>query len=171
MPTRIDRPHLPNAGLSSDWLTPPHILKALGHFELDPCASQNQPWSTATTMIAPPQDGLAFDWHGRVWLNPPYGKELYVWLEKLAKHGDGVAITFARTETKGFVDWVWKCATGLLFLDGRLHFHYPKTGEQAKGNSGGASVLIAYGISNFHSLQTSELPGTIVVPGLTVKKK
>jgi len=167
---RKNRPHRPNAGLTSDWLTPPYIIKALGHFELDPCASKNQPWSTATTMITPPNDGLAFDWHGRVWLNPPYGKELYRWLEKLAKHGNGIAITFARTETKGFVDWVWKRADALLFLDGRLHFCYPITGKPAQGNSGGASVLIAYGLSNARALRLCGLPGTLVVPLQTTEK-
>ena len=164
MPTRTDRPHLPNAGLTDDWLTPPHIIKALGPFALDPCASRNQPWRTASKMIVPPDDGLTATWIGRVWLNPPYGKELYLWLEKLASHGNGIALTFARTETKGFVEWVWKRAHGLLFLDGRLHFCYPETGEPAKGNSGGASVLIAYGRVDAAILQQCGLPGTYVEP-------
>jgi len=168
MGTRTDRPHLPNAGLTNDWLTPPHIIDALGQFDLDPCASVDQPWCTATTMIAPPEDGLAFDWYDRVWLNPPYGKELYDWLAKLADHSNGIALTFARTETKGFVEHVWKRATGLLFLAGRLHFCYPKTGISATGNSGGASVLIAYGWNNYMALIDSGLHGTAVSPGQTV---
>jgi len=30
-----------------DWLTPPELLQALGAFDMDPCASQYQPWRTA----------------------------------------------------------------------------------------------------------------------------
>ena len=170
MATRTDRPHLPNACLTNDWLTPPHIIESLGQFDLDPCASVDQPWDTARKMISLPNDGLACEWDGRVWLNAPYGKELYVWLERLADHGNGIAITFARTETKGFVEHVWKRADALLFLEGRLHFCYPKTGEPAKGNSGGASVLIAYGQRNAKALRKSGLAGTYVVPLKTVER-
>lgn len=31
-----------------EWLTPPEIIKALGPFDLDPCAPINRPWSTVT---------------------------------------------------------------------------------------------------------------------------
>jgi hypothetical protein len=39
---------------------------------------------------------------------------------------------------------VWSKADGLLFLHGRLHFHYPD-GTRAAANSGAPSVLVAYG--------------------------
>lgn len=29
------------------WLTPPHVVDALGPFDLDPCASTDRPWDTA----------------------------------------------------------------------------------------------------------------------------
>src|SRR5437867_202275 len=45
------------------WLTPPHILAALGPFDLDPCAApEPRPWPTAERHIALPDDGLAADW-------------------------------------------------------------------------------------------------------------
>ena len=28
----------------NEWLTPPHILRRLGPFDLDPCAPINRPW-------------------------------------------------------------------------------------------------------------------------------
>jgi hypothetical protein len=36
---------------SDEWLTPPGILKALGQFDLDPCAPVNRPWDTAAFVV------------------------------------------------------------------------------------------------------------------------
>lgn len=134
----------PNGGATNDWITPRSIIDAIGPFDLDPCACAVQPWPTARRMVAPPNDGLAEQWFGRVWLNPPYGKEAAIWLERMADHGSGTALLFARTETEMFHRFVWPRARALLFFEGRLHFHYPD-GSRAKGNAGGPSVLIAYG--------------------------
>jgi hypothetical protein len=150
-------------GISNIWLTPPAILRALGPFGLDPCAApEPRPWPTAAAhYAAPEQDGLELPWRGRVWLNPPYGPHTGLWLERLADHGDGIAIIFARTETEMFFEHVWSRASGLLFLKGRLHFHRAN-GERAKANSGAPSVLVAYGESNLRALEESGIPGKIV---------
>ena len=113
-------------------------------------------------MIHYPADGLyACEWFGRVWLNPPYGAEGWRWLAKLADHGNGIAIVFARTETRGFFESVWGRASALLFIKERLHFHHPD-GTRAKGNSGGPSVLVAYGPENAERLKASGIPGAFV---------
>lgn len=148
-------------GRTDDWLTPPEIIEELGEFDLDPCCPPDMPWETAKHMIHFPADGLDFDWSGRVWLNPPYGPETGKWLERLAYHGNGVALIFARTETDMFFRWGWQQADAMLFLKGRLHFH-DVAGKRAKFNSGGPSVLIAYGHQNVESLQASALPGAFV---------
>lgn len=141
------------------WLTPPEIIRALGEFDLDPCAAPSpRPWPTARNHIELPDDGLAVDWKGRVWLNPPYGKNTNAWLAKMASHRNGIALVFARTDTAMFRDHVWNEATGMLFIDKRPHFHRPD-GSRAKGNSGGPLVLIAYGGSNAKALQHSGIPG------------
>lgn len=147
-----------NAGTTT-WLTPPHIISALGTFDLDPCAADG--WPTAQRHIILPEDGLAADWDGRVWLNPPYSAEAWVWLEKLAAHGTGTALVFARTETAGFVAQVWSKATALLFLHGRLHFHHAD-GTRAHANAGAPSVLVAYGELDADALRYSGLDGTFV---------
>lgn len=149
-------------GRSDTWLTPPAILEALGSFALDPCCPPEMPWRTAVEMIHHPgRDGLAVPWEGRVWLNPPYGQQTGEWLRRLAGHGDGIALTFARTETEMFHRWGWERATGMLFLRGRLHFHHAD-GTRAKANAGAPSVLIAYGHLNALSLETCGLAGRFV---------
>lgn len=137
--------HAPNKGETDDWLTPPRLVNALGPFDLDPCASVDQPWPTAMLMHTINENGLLKPWNGMVWLNPPYGPATWGWLDRLADHGNGIALIFARTETAGFHREVWRRATALYFFEGRLFFHRPVTGERAKANAGAPSVLVAYG--------------------------
>lgn len=144
------------------WLTPPEILAALGPFDLDPCAAPSpRPWATASRHIELPDDGLSADWIGRVWCNPPFGSQTWAWLERMADHGNGIALAFARTDTDGFHRTVWGRADGVLFLKSRPHFHLPD-GSKARGNSGGPIVLIAYGSENARALSSCGLPGAFL---------
>jgi len=108
------------------WLTPPYILRELGEFDLDPCASLDRPWDTAKHHFTIEDDGLSKEWFGRVWLNPPYGPPMAQWLDRLSRHPEGgIALIFARTETKAFFDYVWDRADAILFVKGRIKFHLP----------------------------------------------
>jgi hypothetical protein len=153
--------HRPHHGYTDEWLTPPEIIAALGTFDLDPCSPINRPWPTAAQHFTVEDDGLTRRWQGRVWLNPPYGPETGKWLARLADHGDGIALIFARTETEMFHRYGWQRADGMLFLRGRLHFHYVD-GSRGKANAGAPSVLIAYGEQNVAALERSGLDGHLV---------
>lgn len=149
--------HQSASGGTDEWLTPPWVLEALGPFDLDPCAPIIRPWPTAAKHYTIEDDGLRQTWEGRVWMNPPYanaGK----WLNRLADHGSGVALIFARTETALWFTHVWPRASALLFIQGRLHFHYVN-GERARANSGAPSVLVAYGEAETERLAAAEIPG------------
>jgi len=140
-----------------EWLTPPGLIKALGVFDLDPCSPIKRPWDTAKNHYTINDDGLKRDWYGRVWCNPPYGKHTGSFLEKASVHGNCIALTFARTETKMFFKYVWERATALLFIKGRLKFHHV-TGKE--GDSAGApSVLIAYNEDNAAILKNCSING------------
>jgi len=145
-----------------EWLTPPPLVKSLGVFDLDPCSPVKRPWDTAKKHYTIEDDGLAKPWKGRVFCNPPYGLEAAAWLKKLASHGDGIALIFARTETAMFFDHVWAKADAVLFLRGRLHFHHVD-GTRAPANSGAPSCLVAYGSDNVWALEISLLPGQLVL--------
>ena len=153
--------HSPVA-LKDEWLTPPSILAALGTFDLDPCSPINRPWPTAAQHYTILDDGLKKPWSGRVWCNPPYGLEAAKWLDRLADHGDGIALIFARTETAMFFDHVWAKADALLFIRGRLHFHHVD-GTRAAANSGAPSVLVAYGERNADALRNCGIAGHLVM--------
>jgi hypothetical protein len=147
--------------LKDEWLTPPEILTALGPFDLDPCAPVSPPWRIAHRHYTIVDDGLANVWFGRVWLNPPYGKHTDRWLSRLAAHGNGLALIFARTETETFFEQVWSKAAAVLFLRGRLHFHHVN-GTRAAANAGAPSVLVAYDQENAAQLRSLELPGQFI---------
>lgn len=101
------------------------------------------------------------EWFGRVWLNPPYGNQTGKWLERLAAHNNGIALTFARTETRMFFDSIWTKATAILFIKGRLTF-YHVDGTPGKHCGGAPSVLIAYGEENAIALKESGIKGAFV---------
>lgn len=144
--------HQSACAMKDEWLTPPHVLAALGPFDLDPCSPINRPWPTAAKHYTVEDNGLCQPWHGRVWCNPPYGTQAAHWLHRMAQHGNGVALIFARTETRMFFDHVWARADAVLFIEGRLHFHHVD-GRRAEANGGAPSCLVAYGEENAQALQ------------------
>lgn len=143
------------------WLTPLPVVRALGEFDLDPAGAPGH--ATASEVWTPEihGDGLSMPWHGRVWLNPPYGRVMYDWMRALAEHGTGTALIFARTETTLFHELVWPLADAILFLRGRITFLDPE-GTAAGANSGAPSVLIAYGKADADALERSGLAGHLV---------
>ena len=154
--------HQSHAMGKDEWLTPPKILRALGEFDLDPCAPINRPWEMAKYHYTIGDNGLHKPWYGRVWMNPPYGPHTRKWLERLAHHGNGIALIFARTETVDFHKYVWDQAHAVLFLRGRLMFHHVD-GTPAAHNGGAPSVLVAYGVNNTETLRTCGVNGKFIL--------
>lgn len=145
-----------------DWLTPKYIIDALGPFDLDPCVSDIMPWKTAENSYNKAQDGLTSKWEGRVFCNPPYD-DIWQWFEVCAEYGDAMGICYASTETQWFIETIWKEATAVLFLYGRMSFYTP---EGKKGGSPGKGVCIpAWGEYNARRLSAAsmkEIPGRFV---------
>ena len=148
-----------------EWLTPPEIIQALGLFDLDPCSPINRPWNTAEQHYTIEEDGLSKEWYGRVWCNPPYGRQTFRWVNKLAEHGDGIALIFARTETNGFHDEIWRKADAVFFFRGRINFYYVDGTKSDRANA--PSCLVAYGENNILRIQeaimSDKLKGRLVV--------
>jgi hypothetical protein len=143
-----------------EWLTPPEIVKALGPFDLDPCAPVVRPWPTATDHYTIMDSGLLKPWRGLVWLNPPYGNETIRWMRRMKEHGNGIALIFARTETQTFFECIWGVAHACLWIRGRLTF-YNVDGSRPKYSGGAPSVLVAYGQSAAGRLVQSGIDGRI----------
>jgi hypothetical protein len=161
--------HHPARGRSNIWLTPRFVIDALGVFDLDPAAAPApRPFPTALEHYVEAEgDGLLRPWFGRIWLNPPYGRAMGRWMHRLAEHGRGTGLIFARTDTSAFRDAVWGRASAALFLHGRMTFLRPDGGE-AQNDGGAPSVLVAYGPEDAERLHDSGLAGQFVPIGREV---
>lgn len=114
--------------VNEDWATPMeffNLLDAEFRFTLDVCAAK---WNAkCRTYYDLKKDGLAWPWHGeRVWMNPPYGKTISVWLAKARREVSRdcpivVALIPARTDTGWWHDHVERKAE-VRFVRGRIEF-------------------------------------------------
>lgn len=84
---------------SQQWYTPPEIFEALDlTFDLDPCSpGAGKSFVPALTHYTAAEDGLASPWQGLVWVHPPHGPQSVAWVEKLAAHGNGIALLVTET--------------------------------------------------------------------------
>ena len=141
------------------WLTPPYLIEKLGPFDTDPCCPDGaMPWKTADRMITKSEDGLWKEWVGRVWLNPPYGRDAIPFFKKMSKYEPGgIALMFVRTDTALWHDYVFPFASAILFLRGRLRFYHQ---DGTPGDTATApSALISYGDWGTGKLASSGLDG------------
>ncbi|UPG88290.1 phage N-6-adenine-methyltransferase [Luteibacter aegosomaticola] len=132
------------------WLTPRWLVDALdlpNVADVDPCAPPIRYWKTARRHFNKAQDGFNRVWMPEdfYWVNPPYGAECAKWMEKLADHGNGLLLVFARTDTRAFHDSVFAhpSTSAVFFFRGRLKFANA-AGEEV-GTAGAPSALVAYG--------------------------
>ncbi|HMW46213.1 MAG TPA: DNA N-6-adenine-methyltransferase [Solirubrobacterales bacterium] len=104
-------------GQSDEWYTPPEVFEALGcRFDLDVAAPAEAEKTFVPADLFCYIDGLNADWHGFVWMNPPFGgrNEIGPWLAKFFDHGNGIALTPDRTSAPWFQD-AWSRAELVLF--------------------------------------------------------
>ena len=92
---------------SDMWETPQWLFDKLNdehHFTLDACAIPEN--AKCEKYFTPEQDGLAQEWTGVVWCNPPYGRQIGKWVQKAhdSKAETVVMLLPARTDTWWFHD-------------------------------------------------------------------
>lgn len=142
-----------------EWITPPELIEALGPFDLDPCSPIVRPWPTAAQHFTINDDGLLLPWpeDARIWMNPPY-TNITPWLHKLQAHGNGIALTFARTDRNDIHDYVFARAESIFFFRQRIRF-YHNTGIQEPSGIA-PSCLIAYGEQNSQAIDQAGFNGS-----------
>nr|WP_232304582.1 phage N-6-adenine-methyltransferase [Microbacterium sp. XT11] len=136
------------------YLTPLPLVRACGEFDLDPCGAPGHP--TAATVWTPEEvgDGLSMPWFGRVWLNPPYGRTIGDWVERLFQHGSGVALIPCSPDTKLWQSLVLPSASCILFVRGRVRY------VNAARPANHPSALIAVSANDAEILRSTGLGST-----------
>jgi len=112
---------------SDNWPTDPAVFRNLelrfGPFDLDPCASHEN--AKCPRYFTRADDGLAQEWTGRVFVNPPYGRQLALWMQKAHEAAQTTAevvvcLVPARVDTAWWHEWATRGE--VEFLRGRLKF-------------------------------------------------
>jgi phage N-6-adenine-methyltransferase len=110
-----------------EWATPPDLFAELDaefHFDLDVCATVEN--AKCPRFFTREQDGLEQRWEGRVWMNPPYGRTINLWIRKAwesVQNGEAevvVCLVPARSDTAWWHDYCEDAE--VTRLRGRLRF-------------------------------------------------
>ena len=111
---------------TDNWATPQEFfdkLDAVFNFQTDVCASTEN--AKCPKFYDKTENGLAQEWNGVCWMNPPYGKPIGEWMRKAyesARRNGATVVCLvpARTDTKWWHD---TAALGeVFFVPGRLKF-------------------------------------------------
>ena len=110
------------------WETPQDFFDSLNeiyNFNLDSCAETGT--AKCSNFYTKEDDALTKDWKGVVWCNPPYGREQVKFVEKahiesVKNNSIFVMLIPARPDTKVWQNLIFKEASQICFIKGRLKF-------------------------------------------------
>lgn len=137
---------------TDEWPTPQEffdrIAAEFGPFDLDACATPEN--AKCQRYFTRSENGLVQAWTGRVWMNPPYGREIVAWMRKAYESAQAGALVVclvpARTDTAWWHDYAARGA--VRFIRGRLKF------GNAKANAPFPSALVVFHPQNTQSSAT-----------------
>ena len=124
------------------WSTPQDFFDKLNekyHFTLDVCATPAN--AKCERFFTQAENGLNQIWDGIVWMNPPYGRQIGLWMRKAYESAlqgaTVVCLVPARTDTAWWHDYAVKGR--VEFIRGRLKF------GNAKNSAPFPSALVVFG--------------------------
>lgn len=152
-------------GKSDEWYTPKYIFDSLNCiFDMDVSSPADRTHCHVPAREFITENSLDTQWNGFVWMNPPFGGRngIRPWLEKIADHGDGIALTPDRTSAP----WWQYAAThpncrAILFIAGKVKFIRPD-GSAGESPSTG-TTLFGFGLMASRVLNTASKNGLGIV--------
>jgi phage N-6-adenine-methyltransferase len=133
-------------GNGREWGTPPELFAALDaefHFTLDACASSEN--AKVARYFTEADNGLEQDWGTeRVFMNPPYGREIYAWTKKAREASERGALVVGLLPASTDLAWWHEDVQGhaeYRFLRGRVRFI---TGGRLNASGFFASVVVIW---------------------------
>jgi hypothetical protein len=134
--------------------------RVLGAIDLDPAsceAAQETVQATKFLTARSAPNGLECDWHGRVWLNPPYSRELGPqFISKLIAEYAARRVTAAIMLTNNCTDTEWfsaaaEACNAICFTRGRIGF-IDDAGNEVAPTQGKAFFYLGKNIQRFGDL-------------------
>jgi len=131
-----------------EWFTPSEYVEiarsVLDEIDLDPASHDvAQSVVRAGRFFTKADDGLKQEWHGRVWLNPPYTQPLITqFVDKMVEERRAGRVSAAIMLTHNYTDTKWfrtalSVADAIGFTSGRVRFYAPdgRVAESAQGQA------------------------------------
>lgn len=117
-----------NTDLKDVWETPDDIFDMLDPFDVDPCAGQDTGIGTEANFTVE-DDGLAQDWFGRVFVNPPFSQKTD-WLQKAIDEQQNTECIYVLTpDSTDTISWwhgkIAPHADYIWFSEGRISYVVP----------------------------------------------
>lgn len=142
-------------GNGRHWATPPEVFEPLHAefgFTLDPCATPET--AKCGRFYTEADDGLAQSWAGeRVFMNPPYGREVYAWTQKAREESARGALVVGLLPASTDLAWwhndVVSVGAEVRYIRGRVRF---LTDGPYRASGFFASVIVVWMPRAPHSL-------------------
>jgi phage N-6-adenine-methyltransferase len=129
--TTKGKPHISYNSGENEWYTPLKFIESarlvMGSINLDPASSDEaNEIVKAENYYTVETNGLEQEWHGNVWLNPPYSQPLISHfsnklIEQLANINQACVLTNNATETEWYQRMLERC-NAVCFIKGRIKF-------------------------------------------------
>lgn len=133
-------------GNGRHWATPPEIFDPLNAefgFTLDPCATPET--AKCERFFTEEIDGLSQDWGCEVvFMNPPYGREIYAWTKKARESSEQGATVVGLLPASTDLAWWHNDVVGhaeIRFIRGRVRF---LTGGPYRASGFFSSVIVIW---------------------------
>jgi phage N-6-adenine-methyltransferase len=133
-------------GNGRDWATPPEVFDPLNAefgFTLDPCATAAT--AKCRKFFTEDDDGLTKSWRRhRVFMNPPYGREIYAWTRKARDEAAAGTLVVGLLPASCDLAWWHEDVVGraeVRFIRGRVRF---LTGGKYRASGFFASVIVIW---------------------------
>ena len=155
--TEDKKPHVVNNSGNNEWYTPSEFIEAarltMGSIDLDPASNDiANNVVKASEYFTIETDGLSCEWHGNIWLNPPYssdliGRFIMKLVDERENYDQAVVLVNNATETEWFRKLI-TIADAVCFPKGRVKFYTPN-GETGAPLQGQAVVYIGENVDEF----------------------